>query len=188
MRLLMASKDGVSKVKMDDISVRPETTNDFAAIGEMLKLAFPEEDVASLVTNLRQATGYDSELSLVGDLHGAIIGYVMFTPAFIESNKGTLPAMLLAPLAVHPDWQKQGIGSLLTLHGLEQCRRLGNEIVIVIGHSTYYPKFGFLQAGKQGIYISQGTLEESKMVLPLTPGALDGVTGTVRLPAILDGA
>lgn len=174
------------KMDVDDISLRPETPDDFAAIREILNLAFPEEEVAALVTHLRQTRGYDPELSLVSDLHGTITGYVMFTPAFIESNKGTVPAMILAPLAVHPSWQKQGIGSLLTLHGLEQCRRLGNRIVIVIGHSNYYPKFGFVQAGLLGISIAQGRLEESKMVLPLTPGALDGVTGTVHLPAIFD--
>ena len=53
----MVSKDEAWKMKMADVSIRPETTDDFAAIGEMLKLAFPDEEVAALVQHLRQATG-----------------------------------------------------------------------------------------------------------------------------------
>lgn len=174
------------KVILDNVSFRSETPNDFAAIHQMLLLAFPEENVATLVKTLRQTLGYDHELSLVAEMDDAITGYAMFTHIYIESDRGDVPAMLLAPMAVHPKWQNQGIGSLLTLYGLEQCRRLGHHIVIVIGHSNYYPRFGFLQAGLQGISIDQGRFEESKMVLSLTPRGLDGVTGTVRLPPIFD--
>ena len=171
-------------VILDTVSLRSEIPNDFTATHQMLQLAFPEEDVATLVKNLRQTLGYDHELALVAELEGTIIGYAMFSHIYIESLKGNVPAIMLAPLAVHPNRQNQGIGSLLTRYGLEQCRRLGNHIVIVIGHSNYYPRFGFFQAGLQGISIDQGRFEESKMVLSLTPGSLDGVTGIVRLPTI----
>ena len=175
-------------VNLDNVSCRSEIPNDFAAIHQMLLLAFPKEHVATLVKNIRRTQGYDQELSLVAELEGTITGYLMFTHVYIESDSGNAPAIMLAPLAVHPKWQNQGIGSLLTLYGLEQCRRLGNQIVIVIGHSNYYSRFGFLQAGLQGISIDQGRFEESKMVLSLTPGGLDGVTGIVRLPPIFGEA
>lgn len=171
---------------MPDITIRPETPADFAAIREMLLLAFPDEDVATLVENLRQTPGYTPELSLVAELDGAVIGHVMFTPVVIDTDTGDIPAMTLAPLTVHPTWQGQGIGSQLVRHGLKACRSLGHRIVVVIGHPAYYPRFGFFIASSLGITMTHGRRNEAKMVLGLTPGALDGVTGTVRFPSIFD--
>ena len=94
--------------------------------------------------------------------------------------------MTLAPLAVHPDWPQLGIGSALARQSLERGRGLGHRIVAVIGHPTYYPRFGFTQAGPLGIAMTHGMRQEAKMVLELTPGALEGVTGTVHFPSIFD--
>lgn len=174
------------QLDLDNVSIRPETPADFAEIREMLVLAFPDEDVASLVENIRTTPGYDADLALVAELNGAIIGHVMFTPIQIESDSGNTPAMTLAPLAVHPTWHRQGVGSKLAQSGLALLRELGHHIVTVIGHSTYYPRFGFTQSVPLGINMTHARLEESKMVLALTPGALDGVTGMVRLPSIFD--
>ncbi len=175
---------------MPNITIRPETTADFKAIRAMLVLAFsqefPRDDVATLVDNLRQTPGYNPELALVAEQDGVVIGHVMFTPLVIDTAHGDIPAMTLAPLAVHPTWHGQGVGSQLARHGLELCRSLGHRIVTVIGHPTYYPRFGFIQAGLLGIAMTHGRLEESKMIMALVPGALDGVTGTVRLPSVFD--
>ncbi len=177
---------------LDAVTIRPEIPADFAAIREMHLLAFSEElpqgDVATLVENLRKSHGYVPALALVAVQDGSVMGHVMFTHIQIESERGNTPAMTLAPLAVHPTWQRQGVGSLLVRHGLQLCHQLGHRIVTVIGHSTYYPKFGFVQAGPLGIAMSHGRLEESKMVLGLTPDALVGITGIVRLPSIFDDA
>ena len=182
----------VEQASLDGVTIRPEAPADFAAIREMHLLAFSEElpqgDVATLVENLRKSHGYVPALALVAVQDGSVIGHVMFTHIQIESERGNTPAMTLAPLAVHPTWQRLGVGSLLVRHGLQLCHQLGHRIVTVIGHSTYYPKFGFIQTGPLGIAMSHGRLEESKMVLGLTPDALVGVTGIVRLPSIFDDA
>ena len=182
----------VEQASLDGATIRPETPADFPAIREMLMVAFseelPQDDVATLVENLRQTPGYVPALALVAVQDGSVMGHVMFTHIQIESERGNTPAMTLAPLAVHPTWQRQGVGSLLVRHGLQLCHQLGHRIVTVIGHSTYYPKFDFVQAGPLGIAMSHGRLEESKMVLCLTPDALVGITGIVRLPSIFDDA
>jgi putative acetyltransferase len=175
---------------MADITIRPETPADFQAIRAMLVLAFsdefPRDDVATLVDNLRQTPGYNPELALVAELEGVVIGHVMFTPIQIESASGNVPAITLAPLAVHPAWHRQGVGTRLGEHGLKLCRAKGHRIVTVVGHSSYYPRFGFTQSVPLGIDMTHAKLEESKMIMALVPGALDGVTGTVRLPSVFD--
>ena len=176
------------KANVVGVTIRPEIPADFGAIRELLVLAFSPEDVATLVENLRKTPGYVPDLALVAVHDGAVIGHVMFTQIEIESDSGNTPAMTLAPLAVHPTWQRQGVGSMLARHGLQLCHQIGHRIVTVIGHSTYYPKFGFVQSVPLGINMTHARLEESKMVLGLTPDALDGATGMVRLPSIFDEA
>ena len=166
---------------MEDIIIRPETVDDFPAVREVVNLAFAndEESIADLIEALRAEPGYTPELSLVAVRDGAIVGHVIFSEARIETDSGVIPAMALGPLCVHPDWQQRGIGGQLVREGFEACRRLGHRIAVVIGHSTYYPRFGFQRGRPLGIEMSLGRLEQSRMVMELAPGALDGVRGMV---------
>ncbi len=166
---------------LEKLIVRPETVDDFPAVREVVNMAFQndEESVADLIEALRSEPGYTPELSLVAEVDGAIVGHIMFTDARIETDSGVVPAKSLGPLAVHPDWQQKGIGTQLGKEGLEACRQLGHRIAVVIGHSTYYPRFGFQRGRPLGIEMSIGRLEQSRMIVELVPGALDGVRGMV---------
>ncbi len=175
---------------LEDLVVRPETVDDFPAVQEVVNLAFQNvaEGEADLIDALRADTGYTPELSLVAELNGAVVGHVIFSEAYIDTNSGRVPAIALGPLAVHPDWQQQGIGSKLVGEGLSAGRRLGHRIAVVIGHSTYYPRFGFTRGRPLGIEMVLGRREESRMVIALVSGALDGVQGTVRFSPVFDEA
>ena len=70
--------------------------------------------------------------------------------------------------------------------GLKECQRLGHRIVIVVGHPTYYPKFGFTLARDFGIHAPFPCPDEAFMALQLESGALDGISGTVRYPLAFD--
>ena len=166
---------------MEGVIVRPETPADYDAVREVLDSAFHDspDSESALVEALRSEPGYTPELSLVAEVDGAIVGHIMFTDARIETDSGVVPAKSLGPLAVHPDWQQKGIGTQLGKEGLEACRRLGHRIAVVIGHSTYYPRFGFERGRQRGIEMSIGRLEQSRMIVELVPGALDGVRGMV---------
>ncbi len=79
-----------------------------------------------------------------------------------------------------PEYQRQGIGTALTNAGLEQCRQLGHERVIVLGHPAYSPRFGFERASHYGVHFEYEAPDEACMILALQPGALDGVSGVAK--------
>jgi putative acetyltransferase len=110
----------------------------------------------------------------------------MFPPVTIESPEAITPAIALAPLVVHPDYQCLGVGAALIEEGLKVCRTLGHRIVIVIGHPGYYPRYGFRSARANGIIAPFAVADDVFMVLALDPGALDGIQGTVKYPEAFD--
>lgn len=104
----------------------------------------------------------------------------------IEADNGDVPALALAPMAVLPECQGQGIGSELVRAGLTAARRAGHRIVVVVGHAEYYPRFGFVTAGRSGLRSPFPAPDEAFMVMTLTPGSLEGISGVVRYPAAFD--
>ncbi|WP_369793119.1 GNAT family N-acetyltransferase [Methanosarcina sp. 2.H.A.1B.4] len=90
--------------------------------------------------------------------------------------------MSLAPIAVKPEFQKQGIGGEFIREGLKACLQLGYDSVIVLGHPEYYPKFGFEPTGKWGIKDPFGEPVEAFMALELKKGALEGAGGIAEYP------
>ena len=84
--------------------------------------------------------------SLVADDNGVVVGHILFSRLFIHGDTSKILAVALAPMAVVPGRQRCGIGSMLIRGGLDTCRRLGERIVLVVGHPSYYPRFGFSHA------------------------------------------
>jgi putative acetyltransferase len=167
------------------MTVRPETPADHATIHEINARAFGRDDEARLVDALRASEHFITDLSLVAEADGPVIGHILFTRIQIRTAADLVPALALAPLAVHPDWQRRGIGSRLVREGLDACRRLSHRIVIVVGHPTYYPRFGFTSARTFGL---QSPYHDAAfMAHELVPGALRDVQGTVEYPPVFDG-
>lgn len=164
------------------ITIRPETAEDCAAIHEVTLLAFAQEKEAQLVEDLRGLPDFIPELSLVAVRAEHVIGHILFSPMAIETEKGAVPALSLAPLSVRPERQNQGVGSQLVREGLKRCQSLGHEVVVVVGHPDYYPRFGFSSARAKGLEAPFEVPDEAFLVLELAPGALDGVAGVIKYP------
>ncbi len=164
------------------ITIRPERDGDHQAVHDLTAAAFGREDEALLVRRLRQSDAFIPPLSLVAVAEGRVVAHVLFTRVGIESPAGAVPALALAPLSVRPEFQGRGIGMRLVREGLNRCRRLGHTIVVVVGHPSYYPRFGFSSAGARGLEAPFAVPDEAFMALALVPEALDGISGTVRYP------
>lgn len=163
---------------MTMLIVRAETPDDAARVRAVNERAFGRDAEADLVDALRAAAR--PHVSLVAEWDGRIVGHIFFSPVALESEAGTSEAMGLGPMGVLPELQGRGVGSELVRRGLEECRRLGHEVVFVLGHPEYYPRFGFAPAGPRGIRSEYPVPEEVFMVVELSEGALAGRTGLVK--------
>jgi putative acetyltransferase len=100
------------------------------------------------------------------------------------SGHPSLKIMGLPPMAVAPEYQRQGIGSALVRAGLVRCKQLGFGAVVVLGHPEYYPRFGFLPSMRFVIKSEYEVPEEVFMVLELLLGYFRGASGTIRYHAV----
>jgi putative acetyltransferase len=160
------------------VSIRPEKPTDIPAIREVNESVFGQPAEADLVDALRAAGKVT--LSLVAAEGPEIVGYILFSPAIIEVPGRAIPALGLAPLAVTPVLQRRGIGSELMRAGIEQCRKLGHERVVVVGHPEYYRRFDFVRANKYGLRCEYDVPVENFMALELKPGAFSNCAGLVK--------
>lgn len=158
--------------------VRGEMPGDIPAIHRINELAFARPNEAILVDALRRGAG--TYLSLVAEQGGQLVGHILFTEVRVESGAGPWDALGLAPMAVLPENQRQGIGSRLVRSGLEACMRKGHRVVVVLGHPAYYPRFGFVPAVTRGLRCEYPGPDDAFMVAELGPGALGGRTGLVK--------
>lgn len=159
-------------------TIRTESVGDSAAIRRVLEQAFGSPNEADLVDALRQRGAIT--LSLVATLDDQVVGHILFTPVTIEEGSSSFPAIGLGPMAVLPQHQNRGTGSKLVRAGLQKCGNAGHEIVVVLGHPNYYPRFGFTPAKPRGIQWEFDVPDEVFMVVELREGALAGRSGVVR--------
>ncbi len=171
---MMEAAAGISRA----VLIRGERSEDYPAIRRIHTLAFGCTYEGMLVDALREAA--ESYISLVAIMDGEVVGHIFLSPVSIESVDGESVAFGLGPRAVLPEYQRQGIGSQLVRQGLEMCLRIGQSVVLVLGHPKYYPRFGFVPAHTRGLHCEYAVPDEDFMVIELTPGALRGRTGLVK--------
>ena len=166
-----------------EISVRREVPADWSHVEDVVRDAFGRAEEAQLVGRLR---AFESVLSLVAHIHGTLVGHAMFSPVK-ERRLETLSAgYALAPVAVSREWQRRGIGSRLIDFGLQELRRSGVGLVVVLGHASYYPRFGFVAAGPLGLRCKWGGEQGTFQVLELAPGTAAEHRGLVDYHPIFE--
>ena len=157
--------------------VREEEKRDRDSVHALNVAAFETPAEANLVDALREQAR--PVLSLVAEEAAGIVGHVMFSPVSL-TGQADRRIMGLAPMAVAPEHQRKGIGSALVRAGLERCRDLGFGAVVVLGHPSFYPRFGFQPAARFGVACEYDAPTEAFMLIELVPGYMRGATGTVQ--------
>lgn len=160
------------------LTIRRETNEDMERIRLINIEAFGGGSEAGIVEKLRKRGALI--ISLVAVRDGEIVGHIAFSPAIVGTESSSFEVIALAPMAVLPAYQHQGIGSQLVRQGLEECRKLGYVIVVLVGHADYYPRFGFVPSRQHGLKCEFEVPDDAWMVLELCRGALVGRQGTVR--------
>ena len=172
---------------MTSVHIRDERPEDRAPVQHVNEAAFGGAGEAELVRALHAAGA--ARVALVAELEGELVGHILFSDVTLEPS-ASLKLAGLAPMAVLPAHQRNGIGSSLVREGLERLRAKGYDAVVVLGHPAYYPRFGFVPATRFGLrskFAREPEHESAFMALELRPGALSGVSGEVHYRPEFDG-
>jgi putative acetyltransferase len=148
-----------------DVRIRPETPADRDEIARITAAAFGKQFEARMVDAIRASDSFVPELSLVAEADGRIVGHLMLSYVGLEGQSRRL--LELAPMSVHPDWQRRGVGSALIQEALRIADERREPLVLVLGHTTYYPRFGFRPASEIGIDPPGDVPDDVFMAVPL---------------------
>ena len=146
------------------------------------RLAFGYDKEANLVRELLYDPSAKPLLSLLAFKNDRAVGHILFTTAQLSDTQDTASIVILAPLAIVPDAQKQGIGGKLIKQGLRLLSKSSVDLVFVLGHPRYYPRFGFTPAGRLGFeapYPIPDEHADAWMVQALWPGVIGTISGKV---------
>lgn len=162
------------------MQIRQERPEDYDAVCEVVKKAFESAEHSDgneqdLVAALRKTQEFIPELSLAAEVDGKIVGYVLFT----KLGMGAHTELALAPLAILPEYQKQGIGTALIQAGHKIAVGLGYHYSVVLGSETYYPRTGYVPAKEFGIEAPFEVPDENFMAVKLCE-YLESVEGVVK--------
>ena len=162
------------------VEIRQEEACDFPAVYDINLKAFNRKEEARLADRLRLSDGFIPELSLVAIVENKIVEHIMFTKISIVDEGRSQDSLALAPMAVSPGLQRKGVGQQLIRYGLNKARELGYKSVVVLGHTEYYPRFGFVPTSKWGIKPPFNVPSSVFMAKELIDGGLSDVKGTVK--------
>ena len=158
------------------ITIRKELIRDTEAREALLDLSFGEARFRKAAERLREGRLPAQGLAFVASDHGRVVGTARLWNVSAGPSR---PALLLGPMAVHPDFRCRGIGSTLVQRSLADARRLGHRAVLLVGDAPYYGRFGFTVELTGGLWLPGRYDAQRFLALELQPGALAGACGLV---------
>ncbi len=169
------------RAKRKTLNIRETTPADIEEILYVEREAFQRDSEANINRDLITDPSAEPRVSLLAIVENQPVGHILFTRGYIEGNP-RIRVSFLAPLAVIPKFQKQRIGAALIKEGITRLSKIGVDLVFLLGHPEYYPRFGFEAASKLGFqptYPIPSEVADAWMVLPLRPDIIGAISGKV---------
>lgn len=182
----------MNKLSSQDIVIRGEKKKDYFLVEKMIREAFwnvynPKCDEHYLTHILRLHEDFLPELTRIALYQGRIVGAIFYAKSQIINQDVKHDVITFGPLAVHPDFQRRGIGAMLMRETIQLAKRAGYKAIIIYGEPNYYPHFGFKRAKDFAITQPDGTYLEALMAYELEDGFLQNRSGYFALsPAYLN--
>ena len=181
---------------LNDLIIRPETHGDYKEIVSLVLRSFREgteysdgSDIVALIEEIRDSDTHIPELSFVAEMDGKIVGHFLFsrfslsrTPEGGHGGADETEIVMLAPVSVHADHFRQGIGGKMIRMGIEKVKEMGFKGIIVEGNFRFYNTMGFRTSSEYGIYPVSGypmTEPRCQMCMETYDGSLQGIGGYV---------
>ncbi len=173
-----------------NITIREATNDDFEKLMHIERRAFDSEDEANLTKNLIEDGTAKPILSLLAFSNNNAVGHILFTKVKFKNNIPSPIMYILAPLAIIPEYQNKGIGGRLIIEGLRILKEMQAELVFVLGHINYYPKYGFINnAAKFNLpapYDIPEKVADAWMVQELVSGSIQKYNGQIACCIAMD--
>mgnify|MGYP004672647269 CR=1 FL=1 len=168
--------------------IRPETPADYRATENLTRESFwnvyrPGCTEHYVLHCLRDDPAFVPELDFVMELDGEPVGQVVYVRSFIDGDDGRkIPVMTFGPICIAPAFKRQGYGKILLDFSAAQAAAMGADALFITGNIDFYGKSGFVPAKIRGVRYADDPEADYFLVKELTPGFLDGVSGTYRDP------
>jgi len=166
-------------------TIRAEKDEDTQEVSHIVRKAFEGgprgySGEAELITKIRSSKAFIPSLSLVAFHDDGVIGHILLSRVEIETSERTVPTLILAPVAVLPQYQGKGVGGQLIEAAHARALALGENHVFLLGYAAYYPRFGYQPSRNFGIVFPEGLDTDNCMGIELVQGSLSDVSGTLK--------
>ena len=175
-----------------NITIRLEQEKDFREVENVTREAFWDIYRSGCVEHLivhkmRKSNVFVKELDFVACLDSKIVGNIIYSKAkVISENNEEYEVLCMGPISVLPQYQNEGIGTMLMNHSVEIAKSKGYNAVVIFGDPKYYYRFGFENAKKFNIKTSQGENFDEFMALELYEGAFNGISGRFQIDPVFE--
>ena len=158
--------------------IRAERPEEEAELALLIDAAFGDTETSAFTQELRESDGYVRELTFVAEDEGELVGFTMLSYVAVEER----PVLILTPMAVRPDRQREGIGKAVVRAALAAAEARGEPLVLVEGVPSYYPQLGFRPALELGLLRPDERIPEAAWMVALLPAYDPELRGRVSYP------
>lgn len=165
--------------------IRREEEKDYRRVEEIAReafwnLYFPGTDIHAVVNKLRRSLDFIKELTYVIEVNGEVEGAIFYTTSkIIDKNKIEHKVISFGPVFISPKFHRQGLGRKLITYTIEKAKEMGYRAIITLGYPYHYEPYGFLGGKRYGISMPDMNFYKGLLVLPLSEGALENISGYV---------